>query len=194
MEKLSITPSIVIEYLYCPRFIYFMKILNIPQNEDRRFKVTKGREVHKFKELTNVDYLRKKLNVIKKWKEEELYSDKYSIHGKIDEILEFNDGSMGALDYKFAEFKDKIFSTYKTQLIMYSLMIEDNFNKEVKKGYIVYTRSKNHVEEIEINHEDKNKLKIILENIMKIIHTGYVPKETKDKSKCNDCCYKNICR
>ena len=83
MEKLSITPSIVIEYLYCPRFIYFMKILNIPQNEDRRFKVTKGREVHKFKELTNVDYLRKKLNVIKKWKEEELYSDKYSIHGKI---------------------------------------------------------------------------------------------------------------
>ena len=52
-----------------------MKILNIPQNEDRRFKVTKGREVHKFKELTNVDYLRKKLNVIKKWKEEELYSD-----------------------------------------------------------------------------------------------------------------------
>ena len=43
MEKLSITPSIVIEYLYCPRFIYFMKILNISQNEDRRFKVTKGR-------------------------------------------------------------------------------------------------------------------------------------------------------
>ena len=68
--------------------------------------------------------------------------------------------------------QNKIFSTYKTQLIMYSLMIEDNFNKEVKKGYIVYTRSKNHVEEIEINHEDKNKLKIILENIMKIIHTG----------------------
>ena len=51
MEKLSITPSIVIEYLYCPRFIYFMKILNISQNEDRRFKVTKGREVHKFKEI-----------------------------------------------------------------------------------------------------------------------------------------------
>ena len=125
----SITPSLVIEYLYCPRFIYFMKVQNIPQNEDTRFKVNEGREVHKYKELTNIDYLRKKIKVIDKFKEQELFSDKNNLHGKVDEILLFDDGTMGALDYKFAEFKEKIYDTYRTQIVIYSILIEDNFNK-----------------------------------------------------------------
>jgi len=193
MDIISITPSIVIEYLYCPRFIYFMKVLDIAQNEDTRYKVIKGREVHKYKELTNIDYLRKKIKVVKKLREQNLYSDKYNIHGKIDEILTFDDDTMGALDYKFAEYKDKVFTTYKTQLIMYSIMIEDNFGKKVDKGYIVYTRSSNHIEEIKITESDKKMVKKIIGEILRIINTGYFPKGPKAKTKCNDCCYKNIC-
>ena len=34
-----VTTSILLEYLFCPRFIYFMNCLCIPQNEDKRFKV-----------------------------------------------------------------------------------------------------------------------------------------------------------
>lgn len=195
MEKaiFSITPSIVIEYLYCARFIYFMKVQNIPQNESSRYKVSEGREVHKHKELTNIDYLRKKIKVTEKIKEQELYSDRSNIHGKIDEILTFDDGTMGALDYKFAEFKDKIYDTYKTQLVIYSILIEENFGKNVNRGYIVYTRSQNHIEEIEITEKDKNEVKNILHEIEKIIKFGYFPKGTKAKSKCDDCCYRNIC-
>ena len=195
MEKaiFSITPSIVIEYLYCARFIYFMKVQNIPQNESSRYKVSEGREVHKYKELTNIDYLRKKIKVTEKIKEQELYSDRSNIHGKIDEILTFDDGTMGALDYKFAEFKDKIYDTYKTQLVIYSILIEENFGKNVNRGYIVYTRSQNHIEEIEITEKDKNEVKNILNEIEKIIKFGYFPKGTKAKSKCDDCCYRNIC-
>lgn len=193
MNIMSITPSIVIEYLYCPRFIYFMKVLEIAQNEDTRYKVTKGREVHKYKELTNIDYLRKKIKVIDKLKEQELYSDSYNIHGKIDEVLTFDDGTMGALDYKFAEYKDKIFSTYKTQLVMYSMMIEDNFDKKVERGYLVYTRSRNHIEEIKIVESDKKAVKKILGEIIEIVNSGYFPRGAKAKTKCNDCCYRNIC-
>ncbi len=193
MEEVSITPSVVIEYLYCPRFIYFMKVLNIAQNEDTRYKVTKGREVHKQKKLTNVEYLRKKINVVDKLQEQILYSDRYNIHGKIDEILTFYDGTMGVLDYKFAEYKEKIFSTYKTQLVMYSMMVEDNFNKKVNRGYIVYTRSSNHIEELKITETDKKNVEEIVGEILGIINRGYFPKGTRAKSKCNDCCYRNIC-
>lgn len=191
--KLSITPSIVIEYLYCPRFIYFMKVLNIPQNEDTRFKVQEGREVHKYKSLTNQDYLRKKIGVIKKESEQELYSEKYSIHGKVDEILFLDNGTAIPLDYKYAEYKDKIFSTYRNQIIMYSMMIEDIYNVKSNKGYIVYTRSKNHIEEIEIKLEEKEEIMEIIENILEIINKGIFPNGTKAKSKCEDCCYRNIC-
>lgn len=45
-----ITPSDMIEFLYCRRFIYYMKCLSIPQFEENRFKVQKGREVHEKKE------------------------------------------------------------------------------------------------------------------------------------------------
>ena len=62
--KTSITPSLVIEYLYCPRFIYFMKVLEISQNEGSRYKVQKGRDIHTYKSLTNIEYKRKKIGVV----------------------------------------------------------------------------------------------------------------------------------
>ena len=61
-----ITPSDMIEFLYCRRFIYYMKCLSIPQFEENRFKVQKGREVHEKKESQNKQYLRKKLGVVDK--------------------------------------------------------------------------------------------------------------------------------
>ncbi len=191
--KVSVTPSLVIEYCYCPRFIYFMKVLNIPQNEETRYKVQEGREVHKYKALTNQEYLRKKIGVIKKETEQDLYSDRHSIHGKVDEILFLEDGTAAPLDYKYAEYKDKIFTTYKTQLIMYSMMIEDVYKINSNKGYIVYTRSKNHIEEIEIKREEKEKVEVVINKILDIINKGVFPEGVRAKSKCDDCCYKNIC-
>ena len=48
-----ITPSDMIEFLYCKRFIYYMKCLGIKQYEDKRYKVEKGRELHRKKENEN---------------------------------------------------------------------------------------------------------------------------------------------
>lgn len=189
----SITPSIVLEYLYCPRFIYFMEVLKIDQYEDKRIKVQKGRETHNYKSLTNIDYKRKKLDVIDKKKEQELFSLKHKINGKIDEILFFKDGSAGPLDYKYAEYKGKIFRTYKTQSVMYAILIMDNYNVKSDRGYIVFTRSKNHIEEIKYTEKDFMNTEKILQNIIKIIQFNYYPVKTKVISRCFDCCYRNIC-
>ena len=40
-----ITPSELIEFNYCKRFTYYMKCLNVPQFEENRFKVQKGKEI-----------------------------------------------------------------------------------------------------------------------------------------------------
>ena len=52
-DGVYITPSEVIEYLYCPRFIYFMNCLSIPQHEEQRYKVLMGREIHEKKSKIN---------------------------------------------------------------------------------------------------------------------------------------------
>ena len=189
----SITPSIVLEYLYCPRFIYFMEVLGIPQNEETRYKVTEGRNVNKVKSLTNVDYKRKKLNVVNKIINQEMYSEKYRIHGKVDEILFIEGGSAAPLDYKYAQYKDKIYRTYKIQSAMYALMIMDNYNVEVNRGYIVYTRSKSYLAEIEFTKKDFDEVENIVNDIKNIVIKNYFPKRTSVKSRCIDCCYRNIC-
>jgi len=187
-----ITPSDIIEFNYCKRFIYYMKVLGIPQNEETRYKVQVGRNIHETKEKRNKEYLRKTINAVKKLIEVPLISEKYKIKGKVDEVNFLVDGSAAPLDYKFAEYKEKIFKTYKTQMVMYSIMVEEMFKVPVKSAFIVYCRGGNRLIKIDITESMKNDIFNILDEYSKIL-SGYYPKATKDKLKCIDCCYRNIC-
>jgi len=188
-----ITISDVLEYLFCPRFIYFMHCLAIPQHEESRFKVIKGREVHDEKRITNTEYLRKKLGVVKKEINIFIASKNHHIKGIVDEILFLDDGTAAPFEYKYAEFKDTIFQTYKFQLVLHALMIKENYTIEVKKGFICFTRSNNHIEEIVFTEKDFKKAIEIIDEILEIIDKGFYPGKSKYKNKCIDCCYSNIC-
>lgn len=187
-----ITPSDMIEFLYCKRFIYYMKSLAIPQFEERRFKVQKGKEVHEKKETQNKQYLRKKLGVVDKKIDVDLYSEKFKIKGIVDEVVTLEDESMAPLDYKFAKYDEVIYNTYRSQMLLYSLMIKEMYNCEVNKSFLVYTRSANLVKEIEIDEKDLEKLKKDIKEYFKVVK-GYFPKATSSNARCIDCCYKNIC-
>ena len=191
-DYVSITPSELVSYLFCPRFVYFQNYLDIDEHEENRYKVIKGRNIHKEKTKINKEYLRKKINVIDKKIELKMYSKKFKLHGIVDEVLFFDDGTAGPLDYKFSKYK-RIYTTQKYQMTMYALMIEDNYNIEVNRAYLVYTRSKNLVKEIEITRKMKENVINIINEYIKIINTGYFPEKTSYQKKCFDCAYKNIC-
>ncbi|RLB87388.1 MAG: CRISPR-associated protein Cas4, partial [Deltaproteobacteria bacterium] len=82
----SITASDILEYLFCPRFTYFENYLDIPQHEEKRFKVQKGRIIHEDKQRINPRYLRKKLGCIER-KHSVYLSSARGIRGIVDEIL-----------------------------------------------------------------------------------------------------------
>ena len=188
---MSVTPSHIIEYLYCPRFTYFEYVLSIPQYEERHFKVEKGRQVHDIKLERNKDYLRKRIGVVEKYADQYLTND--LLRGKIDEVLLLKDGTLAPLDYKFAKFEDRIYETYRTQLECYAVLIEGNFQKQVNKGFLVYTRSANKLVEVEIDENAKKDIKRICVEISDVIHGNYFPKATKYKQRCTGCTYRNIC-
>lgn len=190
---LMITPSEVIEYVYCARFTYFLNCLDISQNEHLRYKVLKGREIHEKKEKANTDYLRKKLGVIKKELSVYLASPKYKVRGVVDEVLFLNDETLAPFDYKYTEYTDFTFKTHKIQSTLYALLIKENYKSEVKKGFICYVKNGNKVKEIIYNENDFIEALSIVERIFKIIEKGFFPERTKNEIRCIDCCYRNIC-
>jgi len=188
---MALTPSHIIEYLFCPRFTWFEYVLKIPQYEERHYKVEKGRLLHDTKLVKNKEYLRKRIGVTRKWADQYLANN--LIRGKVDEVLLLEDGTMAPLDYKFARFENRIYATYKTQLFCYAWLIEDNFKKPVNKGFLVYTRSQNKLITVEIKENDKNEVRRCVNEIQQIIEENYYPKATKTKKRCLTCTYRNIC-
>lgn len=188
-----ITPSEVVEYAYCPRFIYFINCLNIPQHEELRYKVLQGREIHRVRDQQNRGYLRKKIGCVKKEIDVYLASPRIRVRGVVDEVLHFADGTAAPLDYKLTEYRDYTFKTHRFQSTLYAMLIADIYQKPVKKGYICYLKGGSTMKECEFTGQDFQEMEAVLDDIFGIIERGYYPKGTSSKVRCSDCCYRNIC-
>lgn len=188
---ISLTPSHIIQHLYCPRFTYFEYVLAIPQYEARNYKVMRGRHLHDERLEQNKGYLRRRLGAVAR--HDDQYLTNTLLRGRVDEVLELQDGTMAPLDYKFAEYKDKVFNTYKTQLYCYAWLIEGTFQKPVRRGFLVYTRSRNKVVEVPIEDVDKATVQAAADAIRDIIEKNTFPKATRSKRRCLTCTYRNIC-
>lgn len=191
--ELKITPTELLEYHFCPRFIYFMNVLKIPQNEDRRYKVQKGKEIHEKRQQHNKEYLWKKIGAVERESDVYLVSENYPIRGIVDEVVTLKDGSLAPVDYKFAIYPEFIYKSHKTQLLCYCLLVEDVFDTKVNQGYIFYIREGNR--QVMIPYDEISKKKIVedVHNVLEIITNERMPKPTSVKNRCMDCTYKNIC-
>lgn len=188
---MTLTPSHIIEYLYCPRFTFFEYVLAVPQYEEKNYKVMRGRELHDQRLENNKEYLRKRIGATGKHLDQ--YLTNGLLRGRVDEVLQLADGTMAPLDYKFAPYDGKVYETYQRQLFCYAWLIEENFQRKVTRGYLVYTRSNNKVVEVPISDADKQLVKEAASAIEQIIDKNYYPKATKYKQRCVNCTYRNIC-
>ena len=108
--------TMMMEYIYCPRRIYFSKTLKIPDNDSKDFKMMEGKRLHADKVVNESEYLRKRIKVKSKKVDEYLMSKKLCISGKMDEILFFEDGTASPLDYKYSVYKEWNPDTYRIRL------------------------------------------------------------------------------
>jgi len=188
-----LTPSEVIEHVFCPRFTWFMNVQHIAQQEDKRFKVLKGREVHARRETENKKYLRRKIGVVKKASEVYLASPKVRVRGVVDEVLWLSDGSMAPLDYKFTEQRPQAFKTHRIQVLLYAMLIRETYPAAVHRGFVAYIRGGHKLLEVEVTEKAVAEVTALLDEMFDIIRTGRLPKRTSHRVRCRDCCYRNIC-
>ena len=193
MSSISITPSHVIEHLFCARFTYFQYVLSIPQREEKRWKVQKGREVHLERTKVNKSYLRKKLDVVNRQFDVPLADDELRVRGVADEVLTFGDGTMGPLDYKFAKAPKKTFRTQRLQCVLYGMLIERVFQVPVNRGYLCYTRDNYKIVEVPITARARTAALQVVDEVLQVIEHGFLPLATTQQNRCVDCCYRKVC-
>ncbi|RLI71914.1 CRISPR-associated protein Cas4 [Archaeoglobales archaeon] len=169
--------SDLIQYLYCPRKIYFIKVMGIKLKKP---KMEFGKELHgKLRIKFDGDIL---YNLY-------LESENYEIKGVVDAVIK-QKNNYYPVDAKFTRF-NKLFYGWKMQLVAYAVLIEENFGVTVKKGYIYFIDEKR-LKEVEIVSEDKKALRDIVKKVERIINEEKIPNVEKSK-KCEYCEMKKLC-
>jgi len=188
-----LTPTHLLEYLYCPRFTYFEHVLGIPEHQGKRFKVRKGRTVHEERKRINPGYLRRKLGVVRREHDVELNSMRLHLRGKVDEVLWLDDGTMAPFDYKYAENKARVYRNQTIQAALYSILIREVYDSEVRRAFLCYTRSKYEVVTVPVTAELMDDALREVHNCVTVIQEGVFPAATRSSARCPDCCYRNLC-
>jgi CRISPR-associated exonuclease Cas4 len=189
----SITITHVLEHLYCPRFTYFEHVLTIPERQERRWKVQKGRQVHLERQKVNKSYLRKKLGVTAREFDVPLASETLGVRGIADEVLTLDDGTLAPLDYKFAKKPRRVFRNQRMQSVLYGMLIEEVYQRPVNRGYLCYTRTNYEIVQLAIDARARRAAERAVREVLGVIQQGYLPQATRWKNRCGDCCYRNIC-
>ena len=184
-------------FLYCPRIIYFEKVLHAePQLGSQQEESKKIHEELEEKELRRKGAIlySKELENAEKFFRIPLTSKKLRLQGTIDCIIKSGNEYI-PVDYKNMESnKGKPWADHKYQLVAYALLIEENYKTTVKRGYINYIPEKLTVK-INLTPTMKTHVKRILTQIEEIIQEEKLPQIRIAKEKCTGGCgYKRVCK
>lgn len=192
----------VIDYIYCPRIIYYEKTLKISESKMEAFKEEEKKRLEE-KGMRNRRWvwdrlkLRKQsINNLEQWTNKEfskeLYSQKYHFHGKLDEILYLDEGTIVPLYYHNSKYTAREDEQYKNLMTLFSMLIEENYQIECQKGYILFLNDSS-LKKIECTTKDFENIKQYIAKTLELIETEKYPLEAEGGTKCRDCYYKKIC-
>jgi len=182
------------QYVYCPRIIYFSYVLRAhPKFYSQQME---GKIIHE--NITRKE-IRRIGSVIEFKNSQKIFglnleSHKLNLKGNLDCLI-IKDGEYIPVDYKFMKSnKKRAWLDHKVQITAYSMLIEDNFNKIVKRGYIYYELEDLPIK-VPITPSLRRLTKLIIEDIKRIKYHEILPAKTPDISKCRGGCgYLWICK
>ena len=195
-EFVSVTD--IKHYIYCPRLVYFDRVLHATpifgsQQED-------SKELHEDyvkKELRRIDavYYSPEFVGAEKRMFTPLSSGSLGLQGNVDCIIKTAKGEYIPVEYKnMNSDKGKVCMDHKYQLVGYALLIEENFETTVKRGFVNYL-PETLILQMQITPTMKSYVKRVLGHIKRIISEEELPPIRVAKSKCQGGCgHKQTCQ
>ena len=188
-QTITLTVSDVKQYVYCPRVVYFSYFL--PVRRPTTYKMEEGKLEHEhIAELEQRRSLKayglfdgeRQFNV-------NLYSKRLELTGKLDMVIttasevipvDFkNTGGTAGLNHKY-------------QLTAYALLVEDQWQRPVRRGFIYLVPQKK-AQEITITPGMRLFVKESLARIRDMMEREAMPHTTRHRARCIDCEFRNFC-
>lgn len=185
-------------YVYCPRLVYFDRVLHA--------QPVFGSQQEESQEL-HMEYVRKEL----RRKDAVYYSPEFvgaeklpfvplvsralQLQGVVDCIIKTMRGEYVPVEYKnMNSDKGKAYMDHKYQLVAYALLVEENFDAVVKRGFVNYIPEQL-ILKFEITPTMKSYVKKVVGHIKRIIREEELPPIRVARNKCQGGCgHKQTCR
>lgn len=124
--------------------------------------------------------------------EYKIISNKLNLIGVIDRI-EFIDNFPVPIELKSGKTPNEgVWPNHKIQLIAYSLLIEEKYEKPVKEGYVFYL-DKNEKRRIVFNPFMKSEIIDLIGKVNSLLEQKTAPELPKNTNKCVSCGLRQIC-
>lgn len=187
----KITAADLMNYEYCPRIVYFTRVLKLPQTKSAKQKKGLEKDFSFKKDTTRNKIIKGKSYNPKLVRRYNISLETEEYATKVDCLL-INERKKEAypLQLKYSKKPKCLFyRTQKLQLMFEAMLIEKILGYKVPYGYVKYGLSGDLVR---INLENKKLLFETIEKIKYIIEKEIYPPTTKYKKRLVDNCYRRF--
>jgi CRISPR-associated exonuclease Cas4 len=188
----SITVFDIVQYHYCPRKVYFLRVLGVPVVV--RKKMEYGREIHDRERRRMIE--RKQIYGFERELIEEVLqrlrieASEISLRGQVDVALKLKTGEFLPVDTKYTD-EVAVQRQYRRQLHAYALLLDHRFKTNVTRG-VIYFAKQHRIRVVKITNEDKKSLLRDIDHIKRMISSEVIPKRVSQE-KCGYCEVKKYC-
>ena len=119
-----------------------------------------------------------------------LKSEKFGISGAPDRLVKINEELVPSMIKTGSIPENGVWQGDRLQLTAYSVLVEENYNSIVKRGFVEYARQ-GKVREVIIKRQERRKVLQIAQRIKKI-HSGFMP-EKPEGAPCKYCGFTELC-
>ncbi len=177
------------QYIFCPRVVYFLEVLNIPKvspvwvkegenHHKKQAELFKRRTLSRF-HLENALF---KSNI-------NLSYEDFNFYGICDGLI-ISDKNIYPVEIKLHGTKPR--KAQKMQLIAYGILAEKIYEKDFNLGFIVFEKNAKTIP-IEVDEKQKKELISLVEKIIEMIKKEKLPYSDATEEKCTQCEFENYC-
>jgi CRISPR-associated exonuclease Cas4 len=188
----AITVWDIVQYHYCPRKVYFLRVMEVPAVVRRKMEYSEEiheREKRRMEERRDC-YGFNRGDVEEVIQDLQVESQVLGLRGKLDAVIRLKTGELIPVETKYTDAPIPQ-RHYLKQLYAYALLLEEHTGKPVKRG-VIYFSQQREPRLVEITHSDKEAIKRDIETIVKMVE-GESPPRQVSPEKCRYCEVQRYC-